>query len=97
MARKQTASKSAAPVGEVLITKLKAAGDKAAVSLKGQRVKAGKALSVAKKSFKDDVQKSKVIAELKKEISAIEKDSYIAKLEKIVLKQSVEIASLKGE
>lgn len=78
--------------------KLKVAGDETKVKLKAQGQAAAKAVvakaTEAKETFKTDVKESKALSELRKELGEIKKDIYIGKLEKIVLRQAVQIATL---
>jgi hypothetical protein len=83
-----------------IVATLKNKGDKAKTKLQAQtKVVAKKVVAkaeTAKATFSREVAQSKGISEVRKELTAIQQERYIAKLEGLVAKQAVEIADLRG-
>jgi IS30 family transposase len=80
--------------------KLKVAGDKKETALKAQTTKVAKQViekaAVAKQAFKQEVSIRKGASAIRVELKSIQQEQYISKLEGLIAKQAIEIASLKA-
>jgi hypothetical protein len=85
---------------QAIVATLKDKGDKAKTKLKAQSSAVAKQVvakaKTAKTTFKSELARSKGISEVRKELTSIQQERYIAKLEGLVAKQAVEIADLKA-
>lgn len=85
---------------QAIVATLKDKGDKAKANLatasKSLTKKVVAKANTAKTTFKSELARSKGISEVRKELTTIQQERYIAKLEGLVAKQAVEIADLKA-